>query len=321
MNQTATLAAPAIVQRLDRRHVYIFPTRHGFTLGVMLVVILLGAINYDNALGYLLAFLLGGLFLVAMLHTYRNLAGLQFAGVRCSPVFVGEIAQFECHIDNESERIRLSIALSQCPRRMSREARRYLERFETRFNLDPSEQGNPVVPVEALRRGWLALGRIRLRSVFPLGILRAWAYFDTGARCLAYPAPHGTLPLPRYLGAASGTGAATQSGSDDFAGLRPYTPGDPPRAIAWKTLAKEQDLMIKRFEGSASTQVWLSWDAVGSLANVEARLSQLTQWTLEASRAAMTFGLEIPGVRIEFGHGMGHRDQCLRALALFEADR
>ena len=52
------------MQRLDRRHVYIFPTRHGFTLGVMLVVILLGAINYDNALGYLLAFLLGGLFLL-----------------------------------------------------------------------------------------------------------------------------------------------------------------------------------------------------------------------------------------------------------------
>ena len=110
MNRTAALASQPLVQRLDRRRVYIFPTGQGFTLGAMLVVILLGAINYDNALGYLLTFLLAGLTLVAMLHTYRNLAGLEFKGVRSAPVFVGETAHFECHIENDSELVRLAIA-------------------------------------------------------------------------------------------------------------------------------------------------------------------------------------------------------------------
>ena len=49
-------------QQFDRKHVYIFPTRHGVMLGAMMLVILLGSINYDNALGYLLTFLLFGLF-------------------------------------------------------------------------------------------------------------------------------------------------------------------------------------------------------------------------------------------------------------------
>ena len=138
----------------------------------MLVVILLGAINYDNALGYLLTFLLGGLVLVAMLHTYRNLVGLEFRGVRSSPVFVGEVAQFECHIENESQLVRLAIAAGQWPRGLSREARRYLQRFETTFNMDATAHGNPLIAVEALRRGWLELRRIRLCSVYPLGILR-----------------------------------------------------------------------------------------------------------------------------------------------------
>ena len=284
----------------------------------MLVVILLGAINYDNALGYLLTFLLSGLVLVAMLHTYRNLAGLEFMGVRSSPVFVGKTAQFECHIENESQLVRLAIVAGQWPRGLSREARRYLARFETTFNMPATAPGNPLIAVEALRRGWLELRRIRLRSVYPLGILRTWAYFTTDARCLVYPVPRGTLPLPQALAAATGTGAANQIGNDDFAGLRPYTPGDPTRAIAWKTLAKEQELMIKRFQGNALARVWLSWQGVSALTNVEARLSQLTKWTLQASRAGTTFGLEIPGTRIEFGHGPAHRDQCLAALALFE---
>lgn len=215
----------------------------------MLVVILLGAINYDNALGYLLTFLLSGLVLVAMLHTYRNLAGLEFMGVRSAPVFVGELAHFACHIENESHLVRLAITAGRWPRGLSREERRYLAQFETTFNMDAATHNSPPIAVEALRRGWLELGRIRIRSVYPLGILRTWAYFNTDARCLVYPVPRGHLPLPQALAAASGTGAASQSGNDDFAGLRPYTPGDPTRAIAWKTLAKETRAHNQAFSG------------------------------------------------------------------------
>ena len=45
---------------LTQRNVYILPTRAGFMLGATLAVLLVGAINYQLNLGYLLTFLLAG---------------------------------------------------------------------------------------------------------------------------------------------------------------------------------------------------------------------------------------------------------------------
>ena len=43
---------------LTQRNVYILPTRPGFMLGATLLILLVGSINYQLNLGYLLTFLL-----------------------------------------------------------------------------------------------------------------------------------------------------------------------------------------------------------------------------------------------------------------------
>lgn len=305
---------------LDRRRVYIFLTRAGVTLGAMDFVILLGAINYDNALAYALAFMLGSLLLVAMLHTYRNLAGLAHTGVQALPVFVGEDAVFHCHFRHGDTRPRLKLEVGQWPRGLGRDARRQQERLQTECNVPPGEGGSAAVRVSALARGWLALARIRVQSVYPLGLLRAWAYFDSPAVCLVYPAPRGFLPLPRAPHGRDGGQATVTHGQDEFAGLRPYAPGDPLRAIAWKSLARERDLMVKRFQGQGRERVTLAFDATASLTHLEARLAQLCKWVIEASQAGLVYALELPDARVDFGHGAAHRAECLRAIALFGLD-
>ena len=92
------------------------------------------------------------------------------------------------------------------------------------------------------------------------------------------------------------------------------------RAIAWKTLARERELMIKRFHGQGSIELELDWRAVAGLGDVEARLSQLTAWVLEAERRGARYALTLPGRTIARGQGASHRDACLRALALFGDD-
>lgn len=318
MSAGAATVAAAIPVVLDRRRVYIFPTRAGLTLGVMNVVILLGAINYDNALAYLLAFLLASLFMVAMLHTYRNLAGLRFLAAQAQPVFAGGRAEFHCIVENTTVRPRPALYLKYWPRGLKRAERRYLSRFETRFDLREHERGRVPVLVDADRRGWLTMERLVLHSFYPLGILRAWAYFACDDVALVYPTPRGEMPLPRSDASGGGNVDSSHGGVDDFAGMRPYSPGDPVRAIAWKTLAKSQDLMVKRFHGHAGTRVWLTWQATTSIDGVEARLSQLTQWVLDAERQGARYGLELPRQRIEPGQGAQHREACLAALALFE---
>jgi uncharacterized protein (DUF58 family) len=308
-----------LADALSLRRVYIFLTRHGFLLAAMLMVILLGSINYDNALGYMLAFLLSGLFLVAILHTYRNLAGLAFVGANAQPVFAGETADFDLVFDNRTQFDHLALLFSVAPpaSRWPRAADR-----ETVLELDFTGPGmtRGVLPVPTDRRGWLKLGRIRVSSTFPLGMLRAWAYFDEDAACLVYPRIKGDLPLPSTVTASASSISGTHVGSDDFIGLRPYALGDPPRAIAWKSLAKDQDIMVKRFVGGGETHVWLTWDATASLGDIESRLSQLTRWVVDADRIGVAYGLAIPGTKMPLGVGPAQREQCLRALALFRID-
>lgn len=316
MQQAAT--STGVLPRLDRRRVYIFPTRAGVVLGMMLVVILMGAINYDNALAYVLCFQLGGLFMIAMLHTFHNLAGLQFIGTRAQPVFAGEQAHFECLLSNESARPRLNLLLRNWPRGMKREQRRYLRQYGSHCNLEAERTSAVAITVEANRRGWLKLSRVLIESHYPLGILRAWAYFNCQEQCLVYPAPRGTLPLPAVLTEGQEGADAETDGSETFHGLRPYAAGDPVRAIAWKTLAKEQELMVKKFRGQATRRLWLSYNDLAQIDALEARLSQLCAWVLEADRLGIAFGLKLPGQQIELGRGAEHRAACLRALALHE---
>ena len=44
----------------------------------------------------------------------------------------------------------------------------------------------------------------------------------------------------------------TNSGSDDFAGLKPYMLGDSLQRISWKHVAKQQQWVSKSFESETS---------------------------------------------------------------------
>src|SRR5690554_2211857 len=74
--------------RLDQRRIFIMPTAVGMAFVVALILMLLAAMNYQNSLAYGLTFLLGSVFLVTIVHTWRNLAGLVAKAGGSTPVFL-----------------------------------------------------------------------------------------------------------------------------------------------------------------------------------------------------------------------------------------
>jgi uncharacterized protein (DUF58 family) len=95
-------------------------------------------------------------------------------------------------------------------------------------------------------------------------------------------------------------------------------PGDPPRHIAWKAYARAGELLVKEFSGDAETiPVFDLADAPG--ADLEARLSVIARWIVDASARGMTFGLRLPGEEIPPEPGDAQRRRCLAAIARFEA--
>jgi uncharacterized protein (DUF58 family) len=250
-----------------------------------------------------------------MLHTYRNLAGLACAGAQAEPVFAGGSACFRITLHGNAPATRCAVRLA----RLTPAPRRWFRRstIDGEVVLPLLTAGSAVdMSVPAPRRGRLALGRLRLESSFPLGLLRAWAYLDTDTTTLVYPAPHGGLALPRRASGEAGEGDGGQAGIDDFLGLRPYRAGDSPRALHWPAIAREGTPQVRQFGGSGHAEIVLDWRALPPTLDTEARLSQLTRWVLEAERLGRPYTLAMPEVTLPTGLGAQQRAVALRALAL-----
>jgi uncharacterized protein (DUF58 family) len=171
--------------------------------------------------------------------------------------------------------------------------------------------------VPTRRRGAIVLDRVEIATRFPYGLFRAWAVIHPGTSCLVYPRPAGDAPPPPPVPGAAGSGVARR-GDDDFAGLKDYHPGDPPRHIAWKAYARAGELLVKEFSGEPeSIPVFDLADAPG--ADLEARLSVLARWIVDAHARGATFGLRLPGEEIPPVPGEAQRRRCLAALARYQA--
>jgi uncharacterized protein (DUF58 family) len=291
---------------LVHRRVYIVPTRLGWFFGGTLVVLLIGSINYALSLGFALTFLLAGLGLASMVHTARNLARIAVSAGRAEPVFADESAQFRLYLDGRAAFDRPAIL-----------ARHVASGSQLVVDIPPRSTAEVVLAVPAPKRGRVALGRVMLETRFPLGLFRAWSYIEPDARCVVYPRPERS-PLPPFSGEAAAGALRTQTpGSDDFAGLRGYQRSDSPRHIAWKAVARSEEMLTKQFVGEAAAELWLDARLLPAGLGLEQRLSRLAGWVLAAERAGAHYGLRLPGVEITPARGDAHRAACLQALALY----
>lgn len=301
---------------LKRQRVYIFPTIQGWVYCLMLIVMLLGSINYNNSMAFMLTFLLGGLALVCMLHTYRNLTGLIVSSKKPSPVFAGQQALFPIHLDNRFGITRFSIQL-QKSQHLKTWFSKSKDKTQVLIGVNSGKQIMINYPCRAEKRGVLKLERLKISTHFPLGIFTAWSYIEPEDYCLVYPAPDGKEQMPLNISDSENADYGKQSGTDDFAGFRKYRAGDPINSIAWKAYAREQGLLVKQFSGKGTQILLFDWESVAQLNDIEARLSQLCYWIILADKMSMHYGLDIPGSRVEPSFGTYHKECCLEKLAYY----
>lgn len=296
---------PASRVQLNQRRVFIMPDRVGAAFALVLLLMLLAGINYENSLAFGLTFLLAAVFVVAILHTYRNFAGLILKAGGGAAVFVGEQARLRVRLESDG-RAHMAIGLG------------WPGAAVQRMDVPANGQCECELSLPANQRGWLRPGRMRVESHFPLGILVAWSWVDLDQRLLVYPRPlTGDLPLAAdgvNLDESEGRRASGQ-GADDYQGLRSYQPGDSRRRLHWKAFSRGQGLLVKDFAALAGRDLWLDFQMFDG--STEERLSRLCHWVLQLHNRQQPYGLRLPGVELTPNMGEQHRDACLRALALF----
>jgi len=302
---------------LKQRRIFILPTRAGFGFALALLIMLLGAINYNNSMSYVLTFLLGSMAIVSILHTHRNLYKLRIEVGKAPPVFAGETVQFELWLDNRGQSARYALVW-QSDSQASSTTKKPKKSTSLIMDVPTNQRINLIIPISTSQRGRVELGKLTVYTRFPLGLFHAWAYVHLKHETLVYPSPMGDKALPRGQQADSfGEGSPHDGSGEDFLGYRNYLPGDSPRHIDWKAVAREQGWLIKQFGGMSAATVWLTWEDVTMFNNVETALSQLCLWVLVAERQGAQYGLKIPGQTLKPGLGEAHREKCLQALALF----
>jgi uncharacterized protein (DUF58 family) len=306
---------------LDRRRIFILPTRSGLIFFCVAMTVWFGSLNFNLQLGFLLAFLVISVALVGMYQTHRNLVHLAVREQRAVPVHAGEVANFDFVIDNPTGDARYAVNLGFIlPRRRRGASRRSSEQPLKGVWVDiaacSSERVSIGLPTR--RRGRRECPRVRIATRFPFGLWEAWAYVSPQLTTIVYAAPEmDAPPLPVGSGGDRDVANGIVAGNDDFAGVRPYRPGDPLKSIAWRLAAHSDDLSVKLFESSAGEETVLDMLALPAALPLEQRLARLTRWVLVAEAAGLRYSLNLPGIHIPTATGSAHRARCLEAIALY----
>ena len=291
--------------QLNRKRLYILPSAAGFFFLLVVILIWLMGINYQNNLILSLCFLLLALFISGIHFSHNNLSGITLRAVRGTSVFAGQTAAVELCISQSGKRFRDNIEL-QFPQ-------------GDPLTVSISESGDSFVTllVPTRTRGMLNPGRLIITSYYPLGLFRVWSYARFRLDAVVYPSPV-EAPMMEPGNAGKGEGQYRGvSGSDDYAGLREYRQGEPLRHIAWKHFARDQGLWTKQFADPVDQRLWVDWEAFPGL-DREQRLRRMCWQVCQLADQQVLFGLRLPGIEIPPDSGLDHRNRLLRQLALFE---
>ncbi len=290
---------------LDRRRIYVLPTRQGILVGVLVFAMLLGALNYNNNPGLMLAFLLATVMLNSVVMAHLRLSGLSISSLHAAPVHAGETLRLRLRVV-AGRRSRKGVALGS----------------DTMPDVDLPAAAEPAggdgeveIALPTTQRGLIEIGRLRIATTRPLGLARAWSWWRPQQRLLVYPMLEaGTPPLPGAATDGTRRPQAQRSGTDTHH-LRDYRSGDAPRQVAWKASARVDRLLVREYEASTSSDVQLEWQALRHLPH-EQRISRLARWVVDAERGGRRYRLILPTEAFGPARGPEHRHACLRALAL-----
>jgi uncharacterized protein (DUF58 family) len=289
---------------LQRRRVYILPTRAGWGFLILLLFMLIAGLNYANSLALFLTFLLSGFVLVTMNLCHRNLLGTRLHAATAPPTFASRPGSLRLTFENQAAAARYQIESG-----IDDEATRAADvPARGRQHLD--------LPVAAPKRGLVTLDRLKLTTTHPFGLFRTWTWVHAPISMLVYPRPFGSLPMPSESGRKSGSRSQGHSGADEWHGLRPFRDGDSPRQVDWKAYAREAPLLVKEYSAAGSELRLFRFGQLTPL-GPEARLEQIARWVVEAEERGDRYGLELPGMHIAPDRGPDHRHKCLAALALY----
>lgn len=290
--------------RLGLHTLYILPTSLGWLwLGGLGLLLMVGVQTQTNG-PLLLAFLMLGLWLLALHLTHFNLHGLELTCGTPSWGFAEESVPYPILLRSSGlcEGVRLH----------------WLDARGEPLTLDALRPGEHQLnlPWWPTDRGARHPGRLRLMSTAPLGLFVCWSVWSPPVAQLIVPARKAGPVKERVHAAPAATGRGQadrlDAGGDDWHDLRPRRPEDSPSRLAWKLVAQGRGHQVKRFTATAPRALVIAADPALPR---ERALQHLSERLCRLHRLGVPYGLLWQGVVVGPDEGLAHRDRCLLLLA------
>lgn len=283
---------PAAAEQKLRQHMlFVFPTPFGFALLALVVLLYILGTNYQNNLVILLGYLLLVLCLAAILLAFLNLHHTTVKAEVPGDTCVGDSVHIMLHLQR----------ISGLPQALQ------LGWQDEAFMLTTGH--TQLLTLAAVKRGYHAVPRLKLQSVYPFGLVRCWSYVRLDCNYWVFPKPR--------LSQFSALQAKDNSGNrEEWSGQRQYQPGDAWRQLDWKRFSRQQQLMVHQYSAVSqpAREIWLTADA--RIDGLEAQLSDLAARAQLHEQAAQPFGLRLAQREVAIGVGPAHLRQVLQELAL-----
>ena len=180
------------------------------------------------------------------------------------------------------------------------------------------------LPVPTQNRGQFELPRLKIKTVYPLGIMRAWSYVYFSRKVWVYPKPEVFDWQAQYAVASLEDlpiGGQYRQGQDDFERLDGYIEGESLARVSWGHVARGQGMLTKHFADPVGHEQTLDYADMPA-AQHEQKLAQLAHGTLILGQLGVPFNMCLPNeAPSEFssavmtGEGDSFAKACLLRLA------
>lgn len=287
---------------LNQKRIFIFLSAEGALYSVLLFIVFIAGVNYANNLVLGFCFFLGSVLVVTIHHTYAHLSGLQLEMVDALDSAAGSSAQYR-------------IKIAPTGRRPHRQIR--IEWVDQVQQIDTLSAGQVLVfQLPTPQRGRFVPPQLKVSTIYPLGILRAWSYVYFEVPVWVSPQPIACELLEQGASFAAEDEQSLERirGQDEFEELKSFIPGESMARISWAHLARGQGLLSKHFSDPRGQQQMLDYQRM-PLASHEMRLSYLAYWVKQFAVQHVAFGLRLPQIELPVGMGDQHVHAALRLLA------
>jgi len=261
---------------VSMRRVFVLPTRHGLMVSIAILGVFAIAVRIQNNMLLLMAIALFVIFVLSLLWAGENLRGLGLRAMHSGQIVAGETVMFALEMSGPKTAydIYLDTGSGEVPTD-------FTNRHALAFS--PTSRGLHPLPL------------VRLSTMFPFGLTRAWAWISP-QNVLVAPKPDYAAARALLSGIAN-RGQDEGNDSDGADSLQDWVEGTPETRISWKQYAATDRLMEKTGDRSGGDVLDISYELVAHLGHEQA-LSALSAAVLRAARAGRSFHFRMHGMEL-----------------------